>query len=54
MVDLLISVVSEALLEKYSIQVNEKWIVELDSSTGGMVFQQVHDINHGCDHQSVS
>ncbi|RVX01986.1 DNA-directed primase/polymerase protein [Vitis vinifera] len=34
MVDLLISVVSEALLEKYSIQVNEKWIVELDSSTG--------------------
>lgn len=38
MVDLLISVVSEALLEKYSIQVYEKWIVELDSSTGGMVF----------------
>ena len=38
MVDILISVVSEALLEKYSIQVNEKWIVELDSSTGGTIF----------------
>lgn len=38
MVDILISVVSEALLEKYSIQVKKKWIVELDSSTGGTVF----------------
>ncbi|KAM7273250.1 hypothetical protein ACFE04_027914 [Oxalis oulophora] len=33
MVDLLISVVLEALLEKYSIEGNEDWIVELDSST---------------------
>ncbi|CAK7338732.1 unnamed protein product [Dovyalis caffra] len=33
MVDLLISVILEALLEKYSIQGNRDWIVELDSST---------------------
>ncbi|PRQ45963.1 hypothetical protein RchiOBHm_Chr3g0497461 [Rosa chinensis] len=33
MVDLLISVVFEALLEKYSIQGNMEWILELDSST---------------------
>ncbi|XP_004309176.1 PREDICTED: coiled-coil domain-containing protein 111 homolog [Fragaria vesca subsp. vesca] len=33
MVDLLISVVFEALLEKYSIQGNMEWIIELDSST---------------------
>ncbi|GMY07329.1 DNA-directed primase/polymerase protein [Fagus crenata] len=33
MVDLLISVILEALHDKYSIQGNLKWIVELDSST---------------------
>ncbi|KAJ6752628.1 DNA-DIRECTED PRIMASE / polymerase PROTEIN [Salix koriyanagi] len=33
MVDLLISVILEALFEKYSIQGNQDWIVELDSST---------------------
>ncbi|KAG8652962.1 DNA-directed primase/polymerase protein isoform X7 [Manihot esculenta] len=33
MVDLLISVVLEALFEKYTIQGNLEWIVELDSST---------------------
>ncbi|XP_065615961.1 uncharacterized protein LOC111994508 isoform X1 [Quercus suber] len=33
MVDLLISVIFEALLDKYSIQGNLEWIVELDSST---------------------
>jgi hypothetical protein len=38
MVDLLISVTLEALFEKYSIQGNQDWIVELDSSTAGMVF----------------
>lgn len=35
MVDLLISVVFEALLEKYSIQGDMEWILELDSSTDG-------------------
>lgn len=39
MVDVLISVILEALSEKYSIQGNHDWIVELDSSTVGMVFQ---------------
>ncbi|OMO86979.1 DNA primase, UL52/UL70 type, Herpesviridae [Corchorus capsularis] len=33
MVDLLISVILEALLEKYSINGNQDWVVELDSST---------------------
>ncbi|XP_030448880.2 uncharacterized protein LOC115671456 isoform X2 [Syzygium oleosum] len=33
MVDLLIVVVFEVLLDKYSIQGNEEWVVELDSST---------------------
>lgn len=33
MVDVLISVIFEALLEKYSIQGNKEWILELDSST---------------------
>ncbi|XP_059629155.1 uncharacterized protein LOC132271715 isoform X2 [Cornus florida] len=33
MVDLLISVIFEALLEKYSVEGNQEWIVELDSST---------------------
>ncbi|KAK2983582.1 hypothetical protein RJ640_023116 [Escallonia rubra] len=36
MVDLLLVVVFDALLEKYSIQGNHDWIVELDSSTKGM------------------
>lgn len=40
MVDLLISVVLEALFEKYTIQGNLEWIVELDSSTAGMYIQQ--------------
>jgi len=38
MVDLLISVILEALLDIYSIQGNLEWIVELDSSTEGMFF----------------
>lgn len=38
MVDLLISVTLEALLEKYSIEGNQEWIVELDSSTEGIKF----------------
>lgn len=38
MVDLLISVILEALFEKYSVQGNQEWIIELDSSTEGMVF----------------
>ncbi|GMH08950.1 hypothetical protein Nepgr_010790 [Nepenthes gracilis] len=33
MIDLLISVIFEALLEKYSLQCNQNWVVELDSST---------------------
>lgn len=36
MVDVLISVIFEALLEKYSIQGNQEWILELDSSTEGV------------------
>lgn len=35
MVDLLILVTFEALLEKYSIEGDNNWIVELDSSTKG-------------------
>lgn len=38
MVDLLISVVLEALHEKYEIHGERDWIVELDSSTEGMTF----------------
>lgn len=38
MIDLLMSVILEALLDKYSIQGNLGWIVELDSSTEGMFF----------------
>lgn len=37
MVDLLISVILEALHDKYSIKGNHEWILELDSSTEGMV-----------------
>lgn len=35
MVDILISVILEALHEKYAIEGQEEWIVELDSSTKG-------------------
>lgn len=42
MVDLLISVTLEALFDKYSIKGDEDWIVELDSSTEGLVFYLVH------------
>ena len=38
MVDLLVSIIFEALFEKYSIQGEQDWIVELDSSTKGMLF----------------
>ena len=37
MVDLLISIILEALLDKYAIEGNQDWIVELDSSTEGML-----------------
>ena len=37
MVDLLISVVFDALSDKYSIQGDHDWIVELDSSTEGII-----------------
>ncbi|XP_010261356.1 PREDICTED: DNA-directed primase/polymerase protein isoform X3 [Nelumbo nucifera] len=33
MVDLLISIILDALFDKYSIQGNQEWIIELDSST---------------------
>ena len=38
MVDLLISIIFEAFNDKYSIQGNHKWILELDSSTDGMFY----------------
>ena len=38
MVDLLILIIFELLLEKYSIEGDTSWIVELDSSTKGTVF----------------
>ena len=37
MVDLLIYVILEALLDKFSIQGCHEWIVQLDSSTDGMI-----------------
>lgn len=37
MVDILISVILEALHEKYAIEGQEEWMVELDSSTKGIV-----------------
>lgn len=37
MVDILISVIVEALHDKYAIEGKEDWIVELDSSTKGRV-----------------
>lgn len=42
MVDLLISVVLEALHDKYAIQGDHDWVVELDSSTEGMSLLQVY------------
>lgn len=38
MVDLLLIVIFDALLEKYSIQGTEDFVVELDSSTEGSTF----------------
>ncbi len=38
MVELLISVILKVLNDKYSIQGNQEWVVELDSSTEGMVY----------------
>ena len=37
MVDILISVILEALHEKYAVEGQEEWMVELDSSTKGIV-----------------
>lgn len=42
MVDLLISIILEALLDKYAIEGNQDWIVELDSSTEGMLSQDMY------------
>jgi len=42
MVDLLISMVLEALHEKYAIQGDHDWVLELDSSTEGKSFLQVY------------
>lgn len=39
MVDLLILVTFEALREKYSIEGDTNWIVELDSSTKGTIYK---------------
>lgn len=44
MVDLLISVIFDALLDKYSLQGNHEWILELDSSTEGMSLKLMHDV----------
>jgi hypothetical protein len=44
MVDLLISIVLEALHEKYEIHGDHDWIVELDSSTEGLAFLHVYSI----------
>lgn len=38
MVDLLLSVVFDALHEKYSLEANHDCVVELDSSTNGLLF----------------
>lgn len=37
MVDLLISAIFQALLDKYTIQGHHEWILELDSSTDGII-----------------
>lgn len=44
MVDILLSVVLEALHEKYAVQGDHDWVVELDSSTEGVTFLQVYCI----------
>lgn len=41
MVEILISVIFESLHDKYSIQGNYDWIIELDSSTEGIFFTLV-------------
>lgn len=45
MVEILISVIFESLDEKYSIQGNYDWIIELDSSTEGIFFTLVFPIH---------
>lgn len=47
MVELLISVVLKVLNDKYSIQGNTEWIVELDSSTEGMLSVFLEFLNCG-------
>ncbi|KAF6159016.1 hypothetical protein GIB67_042097 [Kingdonia uniflora] len=37
MVDLMISVIIDAIFDKYSIQGNHDWVIELDSSTEGLI-----------------
>lgn len=44
MVDILISVILEALHEKYAIEGQEDWIVELDSSTKGTVIYMLSQL----------
>lgn len=48
MVDLLISVVLEVLLDKYSIQGNMEWVVELDSSTEGRLTLNFPSVGYYC------
>lgn len=38
MVDLLLQVIFDAVKEKYSLEGNNDWVVELDSSNGGRMF----------------
>lgn len=51
MIDLLLSIIFKAFHEKYSIQGNLDWIVELDSSTEGKLFSNMHATvpNYPCD-----
>lgn len=44
MVDILVSVILEALHEKYAIEGQEDWIVELDSSTKGTVIYMLFQL----------
>lgn len=44
MVDILISVILEALHEKFAIEGQEDWIVELDSSTKGTVIYMLSQL----------
>lgn len=46
MVDLLISVVLEAFHEKYAIQGDHDWVVELDSSNEGIALLRVYYVLH--------